>query len=207
MAWTHATLTRALQDWPEDDNTEFTDNIDTIIRLGEDRVLRDLPLTLFDRTRSGTFVAGQMLQDKPDSMLALIDLFVTIQSNRIRLKARTTSFVLSFWPTPSVTDEPEYVADADDDNWYVAPTPDAPYSWDALIIERPDPMSASNTETWLGTNLSDLLFHACLLQAELFIKEDSTDQGRLAWVNKHYKEDLLPGAMVQFQNHLRRPHP
>jgi hypothetical protein len=85
---------------------------------------------------------------------------------------------------------PYYYADQGQGSWIFAPAADV----NATAIKRryvqrpPSIVVAQNT--WLGDNVGDLLFVACLMEAEHFIKADD----RYADMKTKYYEELLPNA-------------
>jgi len=85
---------------------------------------------------------------------------------------------------------PYYYADQGQGAWIFAPAADA----NATAIKRryvqrpPSIVVAQNT--WLGDNVGDLLFAACLMESEHFLKADD----RYADMKTKYYEELLPNA-------------
>ena len=54
MAWTFTTLKSALQDYLETTETTFVDNLTTIIKQAEDRILKSVQLPDYRKNSIGT---------------------------------------------------------------------------------------------------------------------------------------------------------
>ena len=190
-SFTYTTLKAALVSFTEDAGTEFASAVDTIIPLGEDQVLRDLDLELFDVTATTAFSAATATLTKPTGFLALRTLHYTdANSQEQLLLPKSWEFVKDYWPTSSTTTaSPKYFADYSDTAWYIAGTPSGTNVVTVRYIKRPTGLSATTATTWLGTNVGDLLFYACLSVSEQYLKAD----GRVALWRQEYT-DRLTGA-------------
>ena len=58
MAFTLTELTQAIQDYCENDETSFVNNIPLFIRLAEERILKSVQLNLFKKNVSGSMTSG-----------------------------------------------------------------------------------------------------------------------------------------------------
>jgi hypothetical protein len=175
---TYAELSQNLQDWMEDDDSEFVGSIDEIINLGEMRLWRDLDLSIFTSEDTTPTVASTPTLTKPVTDTEL----VTWQSlyfdfdpgaglERYWLELRSVDFVRDY-QTPGATGIPKYYAELSETDWVLAPIPDAIYTVNTRGTTRPARLSAGNTTTWLSLHQDDLLFKACLAEAESFLKAD-----------------------------------
>lgn len=92
----------------------------------------------------------------------------------IPLEPAGLDFIDFIWPKQNVTQRPvlgsAYYAMLDDQTAIICPTPDAPFQAVVTGVWRPEPMSSTNTETWLGTYASDIFFDASMIEAEGFIR-------------------------------------
>lgn len=187
-SYTYTTLTAALIDMVEDQGAAYDAYLDTIIPLAEDRVLKDLNLELFDVTATSTFgVASQWLA-KPSDLLVLRSIHYTDGSGNFQqLEPRTYEYCKDYWPNASTTTStPKYVAEYSDDNWLVAGTPASGLTVTIRYNQRPAGMTSGNPTTWLGTHVGDLLFFACLMLSEMYLKGDE----RIAMWKQEYAERL-----------------
>jgi hypothetical protein len=86
--------------------------------------------------------------------------------------------------------KPYYYADDGTTQWITAPAADANTSaFKRRYIQRPQSIVVAQN-TYLGDNLGDVLFVACLMESEQFLKADD----RYADMSKKYYEELLPNA-------------
>ena len=180
MALNTATdLSNGLQAWLEDDDSEFTAEIDDMLDLGEKRLLRDLDLAIFRRTDSSlTMTASQGTDTKPT--IAAPDLLVSTKAIWLTGGALTRAQFLEQRSFEYVTDYqsgtdgvPRFFAEATETQWIWGPTPDATYTVNFRYISRPDRLEVSVNETnWLSDHAYDILFKACLAEAEKFLKAE-----------------------------------
>lgn len=99
----------------------------------------------------------------------------------VRFRPASLDWIESVWPNAALTAAPTY------DNAYftmitdtvavIAPTPDQSYVSLITGTWRPAPMSATNPSTWLGDNLPDLLFIACMLEVSAWMREFGATSG------------------------------
>jgi hypothetical protein len=68
-SYTYATLVADLQAFLEDNGADFEGSIDSIIALGEERVLRDMDLSIFDAVSEETLSANTDMLTKPSGTL------------------------------------------------------------------------------------------------------------------------------------------
>lgn len=199
-SFTYAQMVAALQSWQDNDNAEFVANIPRLISLGETRLLRDMNLELLDITDTTLLVEdGDTVVGKPDGLIETRFLFVVVNGERIPLERRSQAFCQTYAPDDTVTGQPKYFYDLDEQQWGVAPAADDDYNIEGKLVIRPDGLSESTTVTWLSTNLGDLLFACCLMEAEHYIKADD----RYNDMKTKYYEELLPTARLEMRNSIR----
>lgn len=189
MQFTYATLTSALQAWPVNDDTVYVANLPLIIAAGETRLVVDLNLDIFDAV-DATIVVTAASRDvpKPTGLIGTRTLYLIASNVRTQLKKRSRDFCMQYAPNPTLTGTPKYFCDLSTTNWMVVPTPVATGTAEAFFIKRPTGLSGSTTTTWLSQNAGDLLFKACLLEAEEYLKADD----RWADIANSYKSLLEP---------------
>lgn len=171
---TYAELSQNLQDWMEDDDSEFVGSIDEIINLGEMRLWRDLDLSIFTSEDTAATVASQDTVTKPVTDTELVtwqSIYYDNAGERTFLELRSTDFVRDH-QTIGATAAPKYYAETNETDWLLSPIPDAIYTLNARGVTRPTRLSAGNTTTWLSLHQDDMLFKACLAEAEGFLKAD-----------------------------------
>lgn len=188
---TYTELSDNLQAWLEDDDEEFTLAIDDIINLGEMRLWRDLDLALFksDDTTPTVMSTETLLKPTGDSELVTWQsLYYDTGGERIWLELRSIDFVRDH-QVIGATAPPKYYAEQTELDWLLSPIPDAVYTVNTRGITRPTRLSVGNPTTWLSDHQDDMLFKACLAEAESFLKSDDRTE---KW-KKEYA-DALPLA-------------
>lgn len=203
VSWTYDTLKQALQDWVEDDNTEFLDQIDTIIGLGETKVARDLNIEVLRQIKTGQFQIGKPEVAKPAGYLSLGSLhYEGYDGDHVYLTQRSYDWVMDYNRGDFDYGEPIYFAELNEDEWLVAPVPEANFKFEARCLVRPTGLSASNTTSWLGDNVPDALLYACLIHTEQYLKDDE----RVVEWRKSYEQDVLPAARDELRNLLNNEY-
>lgn len=200
-SFTYATLKTAIQGFVEDDGSDFTSYIDTIIGLGEDKCVKDLDFEMWYVIDTSTaMVQGNNLLTLPSGSLRIGDIAYTSGSTKVPLTERTYSYCVDYAPTTTQV-APKFWAPYSETQIYIAGTPNSAYAVTMKHLKRPAGLATGNTTTWLGTNLGDMLLHACLASAESFLKADE----RIAvWEGQYTKGKAA--ALQQFRNLIHRDY-
>ncbi len=199
---TFTDLSQGLQDWIEDDDNEFVASIEDVIDLGEKRLLRDIDLAIFRRLdNSATMSVGVATVTKPtitppDLLIATKNIFLSggALGGDTFLETRSQEYIRDY-NAGGANGTPKYYGEVDEDNWIFGPLPDATYAVNVVFLSRPDPLTAGNQTNWLSDNIYDILFKACLAEAEGFVKSDD----RIAIWNEQYIQ-ALPAAKRELYN-------
>lgn len=175
IQYTFTSLVAAMQGYAEDDDVDFVANIPDMIGKAELRVLRDLDLELFEQWLEITVSGGSRTATKPADTVEVNDLWIR---NPTTLKwqecpRRSFEYCLQYAPTEADQAVPQYYSEFDESDIYVVPTPDQSYSGGNARVRvtiRPTGLSGSNENTWLGDNMADFLFAACMIEVYDFLK-------------------------------------
>ena len=144
MSYTYTTLKQALQDYTDNDEATFIRNFPVFIRNTEERILKNVQLSLFQKNASGSLTSGNKYLNSPDDFLAPFSLsFTSSSTQQVFLDFKNSDFVQSFTPNAAVTGSPRYYAQYDLDNFIVAPTPDSSYNVELHYFYRPTSLTAS----------------------------------------------------------------
>lgn len=184
VSFTYATLTAAIQAWAENDDTDFTDNLDTIINLGEVRLMKDVDLTICRKSDATTTVSsGANSSDTLPSDL-IIPRWVQVVGGNMLLP-KDEAFLKEIISDSSSAAAPLFYSFEDGGTTLlVAPTPSVAITLDIGYTYRITGLSSSNTSNWLSTNAPDALLAACMLEAQQFMKEEQLESGRWAEMYK-----------------------
>jgi len=106
--------------------------------------------------------------------------------NKQPLLLRKLEYLNNYWPEVNTTSTPLYYADYDYDHWFIAPTPDQSYSFEALCYTRLQPLDSNNQTNWLTQNAPNAILFGTLKQTAPFLKNDA----RLALWSQMFTEAL-----------------
>jgi hypothetical protein len=203
LAWTYNSLRAALQSWPVNASTQYVADLDSIIGLGELRLVRDLNLEIFDRISvAASTVIGTRTIAKPTDAVILRTVALTVAGAYTPIERRSHDYCKLYAPDPTVQGIPLYWCDLNSTQILLVPTPSAVYATDIRYVARPADSLASGSPTassWLATNVPDCLFAACLMEADHYIKADD----RYADMKTKYYEELLPSARAELRQMIR----
>lgn len=198
-SWTYTTLKQAIKDHCEDQSTDFAAQLDMLIGLGEDMILKDLPLAIFDARANVTIAAGLQTASKPAGAIATLDLYYTNASVRTVLKPRTYSYCIEFAPNTTQATPKYFADDYSETQYWLAPNPNVSVTAEALHTKRPASIVTATT-TYIGTNVGDLLLDACMIVAERLALADE----KAKW-EADYARDLK-AARIDLRHLLRRSY-
>jgi len=175
MSFTYAQLKQAIQDYTENDETSFVNNLPLFIRLAEERILKNVQLNLFQKNQFGNMTSGSEYLAAPSDFLAPFSLSIDVSGSKEFLLYKDLDFVQTYTPDAATTGQPKYYAQFDVGYFIIAPTPDASYTVDIHYLYRPASITsgAEDGTTWLSQNAELALLYACLIEAYIYMKGDA----------------------------------
>ena len=174
MAFTFTTLKTAIQDYTDNTETTFTNQLVRFILNSEERILKECQLDVFRRNATGSAASGTKFLTKPSDFLAPFSLSVVKDSSNEFLLYKQVTFLQDYTPNPATTGTPEYYADWDDEAFLLAPTPDDSYTMELHYFYRPPSITTvSSGTTWLGDNAELALLYGALVEAYTFMKGEA----------------------------------
>ena len=126
----------------------------------------------------------------------------TTSSNgtRIPLVPAAQSVVDAIYPSAASSNcgLPEFFARITDTEIIFGPTPDQAYGTEVIATIRPNPLSASNSSTWLTQNLPELMVAAGMVAAAGYMRDygSRSDDPQLAVSWKSQYDALVKSATV-----------
>ena len=173
MTYTLATLKQAIQDYTENDETTFVNNLNNFIENAEEKILKLVDLDYFRKNVTATMTSGNKFLAQPTDYLSSFSLSFTntTTSEQTFLDQKDVNYIQDYWPNASSTGVPRYYAPFDITSFIIAPTPNQNYACELHYYYRPASIT-SGTNTWLGDNAPDLLLYGALVEAYIFMKED-----------------------------------
>jgi|TARA_R100001510_G_scaffold14573_1_gene11887 hypothetical protein len=170
MAWTFTTLKTAIQDYTNNTETTFVNNLDEFIVGAEDRIQKLVELPIFRKNVTATLTSSNQYLTMPADFLAPYSLAVD-DSGYEYLNFKDVTFIRSSFPVSTTTGVPKYYAIYDENTFILAPTPSSNFTVELHYSYKPTSITtASSGTSWLGTNAHDCLLYASLVEAYTFMK-------------------------------------
>lgn len=190
MTMTYGELKQAIQDYTENDETTFVNNLPLFIRFSEERILKSVQLNLFQRNKFGNMTTGNQYLAAPLDFLAPFSLSIDVSGDREFLLFKDLDFVQTYNPDATTTGQPKYYAQFDVDNFIIAPTPDADYDVDLHYLYRPASLTAGSDSgtSWLSENAELALLYGALVEAYTFMKGEPD---LLGLYNQRFMEGMV----------------
>jgi hypothetical protein len=172
MSYTYSELKTAIQDYCENQETTFVNNLDTFIESAEERIFQSVGLTYFRRNQTANLTTSNQYLNMPSDFLAPFSLSITVSGSKKFLDFKDVNFLQEFAPNASTTGEPRYYASFDEDNFLIAPTPDSGYAVELHYYYRPASLTAQGASgtTWLSVNAPQAMLYGSLIAAYTFMK-------------------------------------
>ncbi len=161
---TYSGLVSALQDYVEDQSSEYSSAVQGCINRAEERLFRDLDLSIFNEqsTTATSSGVGTYTTGGGDSSVHSI-FCATAKGN---LEPRPYSFIQDM--QLGANGVPSYYF-ADETELFLAPIPDGTYNLILTYCVRPTPLSISNETNWFAHHAADALLWAALVESEAFL--------------------------------------
>ena len=177
MSFTYGQLKQAVQDYTENYETTFVNNIPVFIRLAEDKILKQVQLNLFRKTQQSALVPNNQYLNVPPDFLAPYSLAYTKDGEKHYLEFKDVSFVQTYNPDPTTTGDPKYYAQFDNVNFIVGPTPATAHQFQLSYYYAPNSLTTDsggdNATSWLSINAETTLLYATLVEAGVFMKAEN----------------------------------
>jgi hypothetical protein len=183
----YAALNQAIQDYCENTETSFVNNIPTFVKQAEYRIYRNVNLPANYTVATVTTTSSNKLLSAPADFLIQSELKITSGSDKIPLIIKDQSFIRQAYPDESSTGLPKYYGLFDNDSFILGPTPDAAYSVEVYYYKIPTSIVTAGT-TWLGDYADEVLLYGSLVEAYTYMKGD---QDMLALYQQRYNEALV----------------
>ena len=172
MSFTKATLTTAIQDYTDNSETTFVNNIPNFIKASEEKILKSVDLDYFRKNVTSALTASDAFLTVPADYLASFSLQITTSGSESFLLQKDVNFLREYTPASTTTGLPKYYARFDEDNFILAPTPNSNYAIQLNYFYRPASLTAGSDSgtTWVSTNAPFALLYGSLVEAYTFMK-------------------------------------
>tara|TARA_R110002020_G_scaffold473239_2_gene702274 strand:+ start:2660 stop:3301 length:642 start_codon:yes stop_codon:yes gene_type:complete len=170
MAWTYTTLTQAIKDYTENDETTFSNNIALFVTTTEELILRTIQLPDFRKNVTGTLTQSNEYLEVPTDFLYPYSMAIN-NSGYEYLIFKDVNFIRELYPVSATTGIPKYYAIFNENSFIVGPTPNSGFTVELHYHYEPQSITVSADGTsWLGDNAENALFYGALMQAYIFMK-------------------------------------
>jgi len=172
MSFTKATLTTAIQDYTDNSETVFVNNIPNFVKAAEEKILKSVDLDYFRKNVTSALTSSDEFLTVPSDYLASFSLQITTSGSESFLLQKDVNFLREYTPASTTTGLPKYYARFDEDNFILAPTPDSNYTIQLNYFYRPASLTAGadSGTTWVSTNAPFALLYGSLIEAYTFMK-------------------------------------
>ena len=202
MAITYPNFLTQVRSYTEVDSNVLTDTLmEQFISNIELDIAGKVDYDDLRKYATASFVSGQRFISLPSDMLVLRSVQTIISNTRTFLEKRDTSFI-SEYNNDGATGSPLYYANWDENNFLVAPTPDATAAAGQVqinYIKYPPHFTSSNT-TYLSTYQQQLLLYGVLVESFAYLKGPA-DMYKL--YSDKYNEQIQSFALQQMGRRRR----
>lgn len=180
MSFTLATLKTAIQDYTDNDETVFVNNLNNFIKAAEEKIFKSVDLDYFRKNVTSAFSTNDKYLSLPGDYLSSFSLQITTAGSEKFLLHKDVNFLQEAYNGSSSTGTPKYYAQFDISNFIVAPTPDANYTIELHYYYRPTSLTAGadSGTTWISTNAPFALLYGSLIEAYNFMKGEPDVQAQ-----------------------------
>jgi len=191
MSFTYDQLKTAIQDYTENDETSFVNNLPLFIRIAEERILKNVQLSLFRKNATASTTASNKFLACPGDFLAPFSLSLAgTDGDKFFIDFKDPSFIQTYTPDATTTGSPRYYAVFDVDNFILAPTPNTTFTAELHYFYRPTSLTAGSGSgtTWLSQNAEMSMLYGALIEAYIYMKGE---QDVMSMYNKRFQESLI----------------
>lgn len=193
----YAELVVAIQDYTQNYEQTFVDNIPVFVQQAEERIYNSVQLPPLRKNVTGVTSTGNKYLSCPNDFLSVFSLAVIDNTGSYEyLLNKDVNFIREAYPSPNDQDIPKYYAlfgptvvagsPTDELSFILGPTPDAAYNVELHYFYYPETIVTAGT-SWLGDNYSPALLYGSLLEAYIFMKGE---QDIMAYYKGKYDEAI-----------------
>lgn len=170
---TYDSLTQSVLQYLERSDPAVVAFIPTAITMAEFEIAQNIKTLGQMEVVDSTMGIGNPVIAKPARWRKTVSMTVTTSAGKQPVFLRKLEYLNNYWPDVNATSTPLFYADYDFDHWFIAPTPDKAYSFEALCYTRLVPLDSSNQTNWLTQNAPNAMLFGTLKQTAPFLKDDA----------------------------------
>ncbi len=171
---TKAELITLLQQYLENEETSYVDNIPLFIKLAEEDIYRSVQLPVERTNETSTLVVGEPYLGLPTGFLSAYEIAVIDEGVYFYLINKDVSFIREAYPSATQTGVPRFFAVFDEDTMILGPAPDDDYSIEMHYFRQPASLvdGGDGDTTWLSEYGENAMLFGALLQGYIYMKGD-----------------------------------
>ena len=184
---TYDSLVNLVLQYLERSDPAVVNFIPTAITMAEFEIAQDIKTLGQLEVVTSNMNTGNGVIAKPARWRKTVSMtLATASGTKQPIYLRKLEYLNNYAPSTTATGTPLYYADYDYDHWFVAPTPDQAYAFEALCYTRLQPLSSDNQTNWLTQNAPNAMLFGTLKQTAPFLKDDA----RLVMWNQMFTEAM-----------------
>ena len=204
-------LSQAIQDYSENTESLFVQNISVFLKQAEDRIYNSVHIPVLRKNVTGNLTTSNPYLSTPSDFLSVYSLAVIDGTGTYSyLIDKDVSFIREAYSNPTTTGIPKYYAMFGPQisnmlkiSLITAPTPDANYSVELHYFYYPvsiaDTVNNPSGTTWLGDNFDPVLLYGAMREASIFMKQE---QDMVSYYEQKYQEAI--SQLTRLVNGLER---
>ena len=172
MSFTYAQLQTAIQDFTENSETSFINNLPVFIRSCEDRILTVVDLEFFRKNATSQTTIGDPYISVPPDYLASFSMQITTANYKDFLQLKDVNYLQEYNNSVATQTTPKYYGIFDVNNFILSPTPNLVYDIELHYYYRPASITsgAASGTTWISENAPNALLYGSLVEAYTYMK-------------------------------------
>lgn len=190
----YAELSAAIQDYTENYEGSFVNNIPVFVKQAEQRIYNTIQFPALRKNVTGLTTANNKYLSCPNDFLAVYSIAVYPTGGEYTyLLNKDVNFVREAYPQPTDIGLPKYYALFGPQSLFpteltflLGPTPDIQYNVELHYFFYPESIVTAST-TWLGENFDTVLLYGSLVEAYTYMKGE---QDMMGLYDGKYKEAI-----------------
>lgn len=191
----YSELSTAIQDYTQNYETEFNNNIPVFVEQAEQRIYNSVQLPALRKNVTGNCTINNKYLACPEDFLAPYSLAVIdpVTGEYYYLLNKDVNYIRQAYPVPTATGIPKNYAifgprlsNSNELSFILGPTPAGNYAVELHYYFYPESIVTSGT-SWLGDNFDTVLLYGSLVEAYTFMKGE---QDLINLYNQKYTEAL-----------------
>jgi len=176
MGYTYSTLVTDIIANMEEDSTEFTSALPSIIERAQGYLQRRSDPINILRYSVVSVSASSRTVNLPSDVLVLKNVQLSTSGGHITLLQQTNEYLTAYWPIYTSVGTPKYYAAKDNLQIFLAPTPVSAALATIEYVAKVTVLTSALPSNWFSDNADSAFFAACMMYANMWAKNSSALQ-------------------------------